>query len=231
MIQRHPDGRVFLGKWELFIQVLIVLNLISFAFETLPDLSDGWQRFFNIFETATVLTFTVEYLIRVFYCKPRRVYILSFMGIIDLLAILPFYLMLGLDLRSLRAIRMLRLFRLFKLARYGSAMHRYRTAFKMIKEELVLFGLTALIAVYLASVGIYYFENEAQPEIFTSVFDSLWWAIVTLTTVGYGDAYPITIGGKIFTSLVVLVGIGIVAIPAGLFASALTKVRENETKD
>ncbi len=230
MIQRHDDGRVHLGKWEFFIQVLIVLSLIEFAFETLPNLESYWYTFFEVFETVTVLIFTVEYLIRVLFCRPRRVYLFSFMGIVDLVAILPFYLMLGLDLRSLRAFRMLRLFRLLKLARYGTAMKRYHTAFRMIKEELILFGVTALIAVYLASVGIYYFENAAQPEIFTSVFDSLWWAVVTLTTVGYGDSFPVTVGGKLFTSMVVLVGIGIVAIPTGLFASALTKAREEEPK-
>lgn len=230
MIERHPDGRVHLGKWEFFIQILIVLSLIEFAFETLPNLANHWLIFFKVFETVTVLIFTAEYIIRAFYCKPRHVYIFSFMGIVDLLAILPFYLMLGLDLRSLRAFRMLRLFRLFKLARYGTAMKRYHTAFVIIKEELVLFGITALIAVYLASVGIYYFENTAQPEAFSSVFESLWWAIVTLTTVGYGDSIPVTTGGKIFTSLVVLVGVGIVAIPAGLFASALTQAREEESK-
>lgn len=230
MIQRHEDGRVHLGKWEFAIQLLIVLNLAAFAFETLPDLSAAWLRFFTVFETVTVLIFTAEYIVRVYFCRPRRVYACSFLGIVDLLAILPYYLLLGFDLRSLRAIRMLRLFRLFKLARYGTAMMRYRKAFGMIREELVLFGVTALIAVYLASVGIYYFENTAQPEAFSSVFDSLWWAVVTLTTVGYGDTYPVTVGGKIFTSLVVLVGIGIVAIPTGLFASALTKAREDEAK-
>jgi voltage-gated potassium channel len=226
MIERDSGGRVTLGKWEYAVQILIVLSLIEFAFETLPRLSDGWLLFFNIFETVTVLLFTAEYLIRIFYCRPKGAYVFSFMGIIDLLAILPFYLTTGLDLRSARAFRLFRLFRLFKLARYSSAMRRYQQAFIIIKEELVLFGVSALIAVYLASVGIYYFEHDAQPEVFSSVFESLWWAIVTLTTVGYGDSYPITVGGKVFTSIVVLVGVGTVAVPTGLFASALSRKRD-----
>lgn len=147
------------------------------------------------------------------------------MGIVDLMAILPFDLALGLDLRSVRALRLLRLFRIFKLARYSKAMNRYRDAFISIKEELVLFGVTAMIILYLSSVGIYYFENPAQPEVFSSVFTAMWWAVVTLTTVGYGDVYPVTIGGRIFTTLILMVGLGVVAVPTGLFAAALNKVK------
>ena len=101
-------------------------------------------------------------------------------------------------------------------------------AAKIVKEELVLFLMVAAIFVFVAASGIYFFENEAQPEKFSSVFHSLWWAIVTLTTVGYGDVYPITIGGRIFTFFVLLIGVGIVAVPAGLIASALSKAREIE---
>ena len=108
-------------------------------------------------------------------------------------------------------------------------MQRYHRAFLIAKEELVLFGATALITLYLASVGVHYFESKAQPEAFGSVFHSLWWAIVTLTTVGYGDVYPITLGGRIFTFFVLIIGLGIVAVPTGLFASALSKAREVES--
>ena len=97
-----------------------------------------------------------------------------------------------------------------------------------MKEEIVLFLALTAVILYVAAVGIYYFENEAQPEAFKSVFHSLWWAIATLTTVGYGDVYPITVGGRIFTVFVVLIGLGIVAVPAGLVASALSKAREVE---
>ena len=91
------------------------------------------------------------------------------------------------------------------------------------KEELIVCLSSMLILLYLAAVGIYYFENEAQPQNFSSIFDSLWWAVATLTTVGYGDVYPITVGGKIFTFLILMIGLGIVALPAGIFAAALTK--------
>ena len=91
------------------------------------------------------------------------------------------------------------------------------------KEEILLFIFMTLILIYLSAVGIYYFENEAQPEVFTSIFDSLWWAVITLTTVGYGDAYPITVGGKMFTFLILIIGLGIIAIPTGIISSSLTK--------
>ena len=228
MIQRDEKGRVSFGRWDFLIQALIVLSLVSFAFETLPDLSDAWKRRLRAFEIVSVSIFTVEYLLRIILSRPPKSYAFSFFGVIDLLAILPFYLSTGLDLRSLRAFRLLRLFRLLKLARYSAAMQRYHRAFLIAREELVLFGATALIAFYLSAVGIYYFENPSQPEKFSSVFDSMWWALVTLTTVGYGDVYPITAGGRIFTFFVLAIGLGIVAVPTGLFASALSKAREGE---
>ncbi|WP_201746181.1 ion transporter [Veronia nyctiphanis] len=155
-------------------------------------------------------------------------FIFSFFGVVDLLAILPFYLSTGLDLRSVRAFRFLRLVRVLKLARYNAAIRRFNKAFSIAKEELILFLSASLIILYLASVGIYYFESPAQPDTFGSIFHSLWWAVATLTTVGYGDIYPITIGGKVFTFFVLIVGLGIVSIPAGLVASALSKAREME---
>lgn len=98
----------------------------------------------------------------------------------------------------------------------------------MAREEIVLFLFLTLILLYLSAVGIYYFEREAQPEEFASVFHSLWWAVATLTTVGYGDIYPITAGGKVFTFFMMIIGMGIIAVPAGLVASALTKAKEME---
>lgn len=154
-------------------------------------------------------------------------YIFSFYGIIDLLAILPFYFTQSVDLRSLRVFRLFRLVRAFKLLRFSKAIERFRLAFNSIREEILLFAVACLFLFFIASVGIYYFENPAQPENFSSVFHSLWWAVVTLTTVGYGDIYPITVGGKIFTTFVLMIGLGLIAIPAGLIASAFTRTNEN----
>ena len=161
---------------------------------------------------------------------PVEATLFSFFGIIDLVSILPFYLSTGIDLRSLRAFRLLRLFRLLKLARYSAAMQRFHRAFIIAREELILFGACALIVLYLSAVGIYYFENPVQPDHFASVFHSLWWATCTLTTVGYGDVNPIIPGGRIFTFFILIIGLGIVAVPTGLFASALSKAREQESR-
>ena len=231
MLKRNEDGSLSFGRWDYVVQLLIILSLISFALETLPNLSEFHRSILKTFELCTVIVFTIEYLLRLFLSLPRGSYALSFFGLIDLVAILPFYIASGIDLSSVRAFRLLRLFRLLKLARYSSAMQRYNRAFMIAKEELILFGVTAMIMFYLASVGIYHFEHQAQPQVFTSVFHSFWWAVATLTTVGYGDIYPVTVGGKIFTFIVLMVGLGFVAVPTGLFASALSATREENDKD
>ncbi len=231
MIQRDENGQVHFGRrLDLLLQVLIIANLLALALETVPTLSEEQLHWLNGVEVVSIAIFTVEYLARCLLCRPMWRYALSFYGIIDLLSILPFFLCAGLDLRSARALRLMRLFRLFKLTRYSKAARRYRHAFAIAKEELVLFGCAALIVLYLAAVGIHYFESEAQPDKFASIPDSLWWAIVTLTTVGYGDVYPITLGGRLFTSVVLIMGLGFVAVPTGLLAGALAKAREHEKK-
>jgi len=148
--------------------------------------------------------------------------------LVDLLAILPFYLSTGLDLRGIRALRLMRLFRVLKLARYNRAMHRFAHAFFLAREELVLFFSATVLILYASAVGIYYFERDAQPEAFASVFHALWWSVETLTTVGYGDAFPVTVGGRIFTFFMVMCGLGIVGMPAGIMASALTRAAKEE---
>ncbi|HCN30921.1 MAG TPA: ion transporter [Verrucomicrobiales bacterium] len=220
-----------LGRAEKAIQVVIILSLVTFALETLPGLLPWQRRALAAFEMFSIAVFTIEYLVRLSVARPVSKYAFSFFGIVDLLAILPFYLSAGFDLRSLRAFRLLRLLRVLKLARYSRAMQRFHRAFIIAKEELVLFGATACILLYLAAVGIYYFENAAQPQVFTSLFDGLWWAISTLTTVGYGDAYPITAGGRFFTFFILIIGLGVIAVPTGLIASALSKARREEDEE
>jgi len=216
------DNTTRYGKiFDLTIQLLIILSLITFSIETLPSIDNSLIQVLNQFELVCVIIFSVEYILRLFL-TPKFKYVFSFFGIIDLLAILPFYLASGIDLRSVRVLRLLRLFRVFKLFKYNNAMDRITSAFIKIKSELVIFLVATFFLVYLASVGIYYFENAEQPEQFKSVFHSLWWAITTLTTGGYGDVYPITAGGKIFTTFIVFIGLGLVAVPTGLLATAFS---------
>lgn len=232
-LKRVVEGSdTVLGKtFDLAVIALIVVSLVTFSIETLPNLSSWAKRVLWYIELTTVIAFTVEYLLRLAVASHKGRFVFSFFGIIDLAAILPFYLSLGIDLRSVRVFRLFRLIRILKLARYSRAVRRFHRALIIAHEEMILFGVTALFVLYLSAVGIYYCESEAQPAAFGSVFHSLWWAVCTLTTVGYGDVYPITVAGKLFTFLVLITGIGIISVPAGLFASALSKARELEEQN
>jgi len=213
-----PAGKAF----DLTVQSLVVLSLVTFSIGTLPDLSDKARLALEIVEISTVLLFTLEYLTRVWVADKSTKFVFSFFGVVDLLSILP-YLISGIDLRSIRSLRLLRLFRIFKLARYGKAVERLSNAAASIREELLVFASLACILIFLSSVGIYYCERAAQPEVFASIFHALWWSVITLTTVGYGDIVPVTLAGKLLTSGLLMLGLAIIAVPGGLLASALTR--------
>ncbi|MCW5520421.1 ion transporter [Aureitalea sp. L0-47] len=217
-------------RFDIFIQVLIILSLIAYSIETLPDLDTQTRQYLWYFEVVCVVIFTIEYILRLIFAKKPLGYVFSFYGIIDLLAILPFYLSFGVDLRSVRIFRIFRVFRILKLARYNTAMMHFRNAALAAREEIILFIIITLILLFLSAFGIYYFEHDAQPEKFASVFHSLWWSIATLTTVGYGDIYPVTMGGKIFTFCILIIGLGIVTVPAGIVASALSVSIKNRSE-
>ena len=219
--QETRAGRVF--DWVVI--ALIIFSLMTFSLETLPRLPVGLSDVLHWTEVGIVALFSVEYLLRVWVAGKPLKFVFSFYGIVDLIAILPTLLALGLDLRSARAFRFVRVLRLMKLARYSYALSRFRNALVAAREELVIFSVFTAVLLWLAAVGIYYFEHEAQPEAFASVFHSLWWSVATLTTVGYGDIYPIPTGGQAFTFLVLMIGLGIVAVPAGILASALARER------
>ena len=221
--QTNPGIRFFL----YFIQILIVLSIAAFTIETLPTLSPQLRGFLRGFEVFAIGIFTAEYLLRLWMAEHRLRFAFSFFGIIDLLVILPFYLQFAVDLRSLRVFWLFRLFRLFKLVRYVDAAKRIADAFRMVWVDLTIFGIGALFVFYLAAVGIYFFEREAQPESFASVPHAFWWALATLTTVGYGDVYPITVGGKVFTFFVLMLGLGVFAVPTGLIVMAIISTRES----
>lgn len=212
-------GRCF----ALGIQFLIVVSIITFSIETLPDLSPRTRVILAGIEVATVAIFTVEYVLRLWVADRPLRFLFSFYGLIDLAAIAPFYLGRIVDLRAIRIARLMRLFRIFKLARYSKGLDRIRNAFFKVREALVVHLAATTFVVYFASVGIYYFERDAQPEAFASVFHSMWWAIATLTTVGYGDVYPVTVGGRIFTGLMLLIGLGMISVPSALLAAAMVE--------
>lgn len=213
------------NKFSYLIQTLIIFSVLSFSIETLPHVNPKLKLFLSYTETIIVILFTLEYIIRIYTSNLK--YVFSFYGLIDLLAILPFYITLGsIDIRALRIFRLFRIFRLLKLLKFTSSIKKFQNAINQIKRELLIFSVFAIFLLYLSSVGIYYFENNAQPDVFKSVFHSFWWSVTTLTTAGYGDMVPITSGGKIFSSVILFIGIGIVSVPAGLLASALTNSKK-----
>ena len=225
------------GILSAVIQFLILASAVVFVFESDKDVwgLEKYATHFIVLDWVFFILFSAEYILRVYIEPRKRDFIFSFYGIIDLLAILPSLFLLP-GFRVLRILRFLRVFRIFKATRFILAVDRLASALREIQQELLALVILSLMLVYLAACGIHYFERDVQPEAFGSIIDSMWWAVVTLTTVGYGDVYPETGGGKVFTALVTLVGVGLIAIPSGLLASVLTEARverekEEETKE
>lgn len=218
------QGRLF----DTLIQVLIFISILVYSIGTLPNLPPFWVHLLDLANTICYIVFTVEYFGRIYITNKKWKYIFSFYGIIDLIAIMPFLFAKQFDLRALRIFRIIRA---LKISKYNEAIERFAIVLRIIRPELMLFFILIGIFIFLSAAGIYYFENEAQPEQFASIFHSLWWAVVTLTTVGYGDVYPITIGGRVFTFIMLLIGLAIITIPTGLIASALSAARNMELDD
>ena len=212
-------GRIFDGV----LQILILLSLSALTIASLEGLAAWAVSLLFVIEVVTMGIFTVEYLLRVATAPSARRYIFSFWGVVDFLAVFPYYIFN--DSQWVRALRFLRIFRLL---RFNRSLGRFAAAFRASKHELIVFGTTAMIMLFVAAAGIYQFEHKAQPEAFGSIPESLWWAIVTLTTVGYGDVYPITPMGRIFTGFIMIIGLGVVAGFTGVIASALSRIRDDQ---
>ena len=222
----HPRQRLV----DITILVLVLISIASSLVTSTNLLSDTWRGHLNTSVWFFVVIFSVEYAWRLAIAERRWRYVLSFYGMLDLFAVLPFLLGAPVDLRGIKIFRALSVFPLLGATNYVIAMRRFARAFELAREELVLFVITTAMILYVAGLGIYYFEHSAQPHAFASAFHSLWWAVTTLTTVGYGDVYPITVGGRFFTFIVVMVGLGVIAVPASVLASALTRAREEEER-
>lgn len=230
-LRKFLNSDNFSKGFELFIGIAILASVVRFSIDTLPNLEDSVRDLIEFAEFLFVLIFTLEYAIRLFReDKPLR-YALSFFGIIDLLAIIPYYITALLGLQPLRLLVLFRLLRILKLTRYLTALRRFSSALHETREELIIFFAASTIIIFLSAVGIYHFEHQAQPEAFRNFFDALWWSVVTLTTVGYGDLYPITVGGRLFTFVVLLTGLGLIAVPTGIIASSLNSIREDNSDE
>lgn len=223
------DNSRILRRLDFITAPPIVLSAVSVAVG--GDFVEGpAARWLDRFEIALSLLFTAEYCFRLYLGRQR--YAFSFFGVVDLLAGVPGLLILagGQELLALRVLRLFRLLALLKLGRYGRAASRLARALRSVREEFALLGATAGTVLCLAAVGIRYFEHEVQPGYFATFGDCLWWAVVSLTTVGYGDVFPVTAGGKVFASVILLLSLGIVAAPAGLIAAALSAQRVSDSE-
>lgn len=214
----HPSAPL----WPAYAhQGLIMLSAVAIALETEESLPQVVKTFLFAFETFVVGIFAAEYLLRLSLAPNRWRYATSFWGIVDLLSALPIFFVFSNNWAALRALRLLRLVRVLKLLHTNRAMLRLQAALVATRGELGVFAILAAIVVYIAGVGIYTFEHEAQPEAFGSIMESLWWAVVSFTTVGYGDIYPITWQGRVFTTAILFIGLGVIAVPTAIITTAL----------
>lgn len=236
IINKAENGDTASSIFDWMIMSLIALSILTIILDSFQNIHDQFRTVFQVFEVITVIVFTLEYILRIWTADllypvakhPRLKYCFSFMAIIDLLAILPFYLpFFSADLRFLRMMRLFRLFRLlrvFKLGRYVEALHIIIKVIRSSGPQLIMSVVICSFVMLFSAIIMYEVENPVQPEQFPNVISSLWWAICTLTTVGYGDVYPITPVGRFFASVISLVGIGIIAIPTGIIAAGFNKV-------
>ena len=229
--------------FDIFIMTLILLNVIAVILETVESLGSRYMLFFETFEMFSVAVFSIEYLLRIWSCTIAERYNRPLMGrlrfsvtpmaLIDLMAILPFYLpmIIPLDLRFIRALRLFRFFRLLKMTRYSDSLKTFGNVIRAKKEELVITIFFILILLVISSSLMYFCENEAQPDVFSSIPASMWWGVATLTTVGYGDVYPITPIGKFLGAIIAILGIGMFAIPTGILGSGfIEEIQKKEKK-
>jgi|GEM_PF-61507 len=220
-------GRVY----AIFSNGVIVLAVLVYMLSTLPELSANNTLALQLAEVFVITIFAADYFARLFAAPKPLGYALSFWGIIDLIAFLPALVIAGTDLTSARLLRLIQLARILKLMRLAHAFERLTSALGSVREQLLVFLVLTLIVLILASVGIYQFEHKAQPEVFSSVPHAMWWAVATLSTVGYGDIYPVTAGGKFFTGIVLLVGLAVIAVPTGLISAALVASQDAAMKE
>lgn len=214
-VQNFLDNRYV----DFFLVFLIIFNILCLGLETEKTIYITYKIFFDYIEIFSVILFTIEYFLRILTLDKFRD-VLKPLMLVDLLAILPFYLPLKLlDLRILRIFRLFRILRIFKLARYFDVLQMMCQVIYRKRYELIsIFGVL-LILIFLSSFLMFYAESEAQPDVFHNILDTFWWSIVTFTTVGYGDVYPITPFGKLLSAIIVLIGIMLFALPTSILTA------------
>jgi voltage-gated potassium channel len=214
---------------------LIFLNTAAVIMETVDEFHRRFYYFLEVFDLVSIIIFSIEYLLRVWSCTAdhhfkhpfygRLRYIFTPGALIDLFAILPFYVhvVIGLDLRFIRTLRLMLFFRFLKLGRYLTAGRVIGKVIRSKKEELTVSLMLTFFLIILSACLMYYTEHQVQPEKFSNIPQTMWWSVCTLTTVGYGDMYPVTNLGKTLTSVIAILGIGMLALPTGILASGFSE--------
>ncbi|MBN1938108.1 MAG: ion transporter [Candidatus Aminicenantes bacterium] len=228
--------------FNVFIIALILLNIAAVMISSVASVEKRYSGLFRLFEIFSVVVFSIEYALRIWICTENPKYrhplwgrlrfAVSPMAIIDLAAVFPFYvpMLIRADLRFLRVLRLFRLFRVLKLGRYSRSLRLVGDVVSSRRGELAVTVFLILILLILSSSLLYFAEVDVQPEKFSSIPASLWWGVVTLTTVGYGDVIPMTPVGKIISSIISFLGVGLFALPAGILgAGFLEEIRKNKS--
>jgi voltage-gated potassium channel len=229
------------NRFNWLITGLILLSILSVILETEQSIFSAFEPVFLALEIFTVTIFSIEYLLHLWVCTmdPRysspilgRIkYALTPMAIIDLVAIAPFFIPAsGLDLRFIRAVRLTRLFRILKLGHYSRSLRTLQKVLSAKKSELLVTLYAGVIILIISSGLMYYIEREAQPDKFNSILSTMWWGVMTLTTIGYGDVYPVTPLGKLIGSFIAVLGIGLFVLPAGILAAGFSSEIANQAQ-
>ncbi len=233
ILEVSKDKKGWSWYFDIALTTLIALNILALVLESVPSLHAKYESFFFYFELVSVIIFSIEYVLRIWvavenetFRKPfrgRLRYAFTPLAVIDLLAILPFYLaFFPIDLRFLRILRLFRLFRLFKVMRYVLAMEVIHEVFGEKKDQLLVSIVFILFMLLVVSCTMYYVESGANTKGFSSIPETMWWGVATLTTVGYGDVYPATGLGKFLGGTIAMLGIGLFALPTGILASGFS---------
>jgi voltage-gated potassium channel len=243
IVEKADEGDNASKVFDIFIMAMIVVNIVAVMLETVHSLFELHSYFFHAFDILSVAVFTIEYFLRLWsvtssprYRHPvtgRLRFAWTPMALIDLMAILPFYLpfIVELDLRMMRALRLIRLFRVLKFGRYSQSLRLFGIVVRSKREELGIVLFMVLILLVVASTLMYFVEHEKQPDVFSSIPAAMWWGVMTLTTVGYGDVYPVTSLGKFFGTIIAILGIGLFALPAAILSSGfVVSMQEREGK-
>ncbi len=236
----YKSNSIYSKIVNALIIFMITINAVILVLQSIQEIQNDYGYYFKVFNYYSVAFFTIEYILRTWSitCDPkykhpilgRIKYAFTIVQIIDLLAILPFYLAIShiIDFRVLRILRIFKLLRIFRITRYVSALAVIVLVLKRKSAELVISLVLLCFLLLISSTAMFYIENSAQPNQFSSIPDAMWWSVITLSTVGYGDVYPITTLGKIVGGIIAVIGIGFFAMPTGILASGFSEVLEEK---